>query len=244
MNQALISCICITRNRPQLLVRALHCFDSQTYLNKELVLVLEEQDQPSIATVNEWNAGKNKPVKMITIPAGPEHKLGSLRNLGIEQAAGQYFCQWDDDDWYHPERLSKQYASLTATGGACLASVLEQWIIFDAVNQKSYLSCRRYWEGSILCDRNFALSYKYQNVDKGEDTPLVGVLAAQQQLQVMANHAYLYIYTFHGANTWDFRHFNGFIRYSSPLRTADNDDIIKLLQHNNGAPVSFLEKIH
>jgi glycosyltransferase involved in cell wall biosynthesis len=244
MNQPLISCICITRHRPQLLARAIQCFEAQTYPNKELVIVLEDGDIPTIQTVNNWNKHNDKPVKIITASADPENKLGNLRNLGIEQAGGQYFCQWDDDDWYHPERLTMQYEQLITGAHPYLAAVLDQWIIFDAVNRLSYLSCQRYWEGSILCDRAFALNYKYQNLDKGEDTPLIEALANEGKLQVISDHAYLYIYTFHGANTWDFRHFSGFIRYSQSLTDLQNKAILQLLENNNREHISLLEKIY
>ena len=209
-----------------------------------MVLVLEQDDQPSVTIAGNWNANNNKPLKIVELPAGPEYKLGQLRNLGIEAADGRYFCQWDDDDWYHPQRLSKQYNYLVAAGNNCLATVLEKWIIFDAVHQQSYLSCRRHWEGSLLCDRNFALQHKYQNLDKGEDTPLIATLIKQQRLALIARHAYLYIYTFHGANTWDFGHFNGFMRYSCPLKAADNESILHLLEKDPDASPGFLEKIY
>ena len=40
----LISCICITRNRPGYLSKAIVCFKQQTYPNKELVILYEEDD--------------------------------------------------------------------------------------------------------------------------------------------------------------------------------------------------------
>src|SRR5262249_29150528 len=43
--------------------------------------------------------------------------LGSLRNLSRERAEGEVQCQWDDDDLYHPQRLSAQLAALAASGG-------------------------------------------------------------------------------------------------------------------------------
>lgn len=228
MNAPLISCICVTRNRPELLQTALHCFDMQTYTPRELVLVLEEGDERSCTLVQHWNRDGDKALKIVNVAPGPDNRLGQLRNLGIAAAEGAYFCQWDDDDWYHPERLQVQYAQLAGSAGERLACVLDQWLIYDAVHQQAYRSCIRHWEGSILCDRNFALQHQYQNLEKGEDSPLVNLLLRAGQLQTISNHAHLYIYTFHGANTWDFNHFNGFMRYSQLLPQAQQEAIIQI----------------
>lgn len=235
MNTPLISCICVTRNRPHLLRRALRCFDAQTYPQKEIVLVVEEGDQDTAAVIQDWSRLQDKNMKLVTVAAGPDNRLGNLRNLGIATAEGTYFCQWDDDDWHHPERISLQYAQLVAAGAPYQATVLDQWIIFDAVHRQAYLGCKRHWEGSILCDRNFALQHKYHNLEKGEDSPLVDTLAARRQLKVITGHAHLYIYTFHGANTWDYGHFNGFMRYSQPLAAAQQDAVIRLMENDETA---------
>ena len=45
-------------------------------------------------------------------------RLGGLRTLAIERAQGDWICQWDDDDRYHPARLQMQWDAVTAEGAA------------------------------------------------------------------------------------------------------------------------------
>ena len=40
----LISCLCITHKKPEMLKRAIDCFESQTYRNKQMVIVFEDHD--------------------------------------------------------------------------------------------------------------------------------------------------------------------------------------------------------
>jgi len=121
-NSPLISCLCVTHKKPDLLIRAVHCFYTQSYSNKQLVIVYEEKDSK------------------IT--------LGELRNISIKKVDGTFVYQWDDDDWYSPERLSKQMQYLQLYEKP--ASILSKWIVFNSCSPKAFMSNHRPWEGSIL----------------------------------------------------------------------------------------------
>src|SRR6187399_197150 len=101
----LISCLCITRNKIPLLKRAIHCFRNQTYPNKELILVFEDNDNDTKSFVKRL---KDKNISIYEIPSTPKLSLGELRNISIHKCKGEYFCQWDADDWYHNRRLETQ----------------------------------------------------------------------------------------------------------------------------------------
>ena len=42
--------------------------------------------------------------------------IGAKRNFACEVAHGELIAHWDDDDWYAPDRLSRQAAHLVRTG--------------------------------------------------------------------------------------------------------------------------------
>jgi glycosyltransferase involved in cell wall biosynthesis len=43
---------------------------------------------------------------IIIIAAELGQSLGARRNLAVHHAIGDWICQWDDDDRYHPHRLT------------------------------------------------------------------------------------------------------------------------------------------
>src|SRR5258705_7030930 len=98
MRGPLVSCLCITKNDLGQLRRSVRCFSAQSYANKELVIV-HEGLRPE---VTDWLGRlKNANFRIVPVSTRPKKSLGELRNISIAHATGEYFCQWDDDDWYH-----------------------------------------------------------------------------------------------------------------------------------------------
>ena len=60
---------------------------------------------PRVAAIVAAHAGASIRVER----APPGQRLGGLRNIAIARARGEWICQWDDDDRYHPERLRLQW---------------------------------------------------------------------------------------------------------------------------------------
>lgn len=210
----LISCICITRNRPKLLLTAISCFAAQSYTRKELIILYEKDDIITAACLDNYD-WKDLCVKIVAIEKQTGRYLGALRNAAVASASGDYICQWDDDDWYHPERLSYQYGCLALKKKE--AGVLSREIIWDSTTGKAYLSCYRHWEGSLLCRKDIALQHPYYNYKRGEDTPVITALLQRGLLYTDTRATPLYVYRYHSANTWDYRHFSSFFPYSTLL---------------------------
>lgn len=231
MHSALISCICISKNNPDFLLRAVVCFKRQSYPNKELVILLEECNRDSIEAM-EKELHNTENIKIIIQEHDTENKLGQLRNIAINYASGKYICQWDDDDWYHSNRLQLQYDQLNNFPNT-LGCVLTQWVIYDAVTQDAYISIKRNWEGSILCERKIALENLYQNIEKGEDTPLIDFLFKNKKLCFIDTMPYLYIYCYHGNNTWSYEHFNAFMRWSKKLPQIESNIVTSLINEKS-----------
>lgn len=214
--QPLISCICVTKARPILLERSIKRFQAQTWPHKELVILYEDDDHLTreyLATVCDTN------IKVIEMRSHPRLTLGELRNIAIRASRGAFFCQWDDDDWCHPERLSVQWAYLR--GNRAHACLLNQWLIFDNATKRAYVSSEYTWEGSILCDRRaLSRNIKYKKLNRGEDTSFVKSLAKRYRIALLSR-PYLYIYVYHGSNTWDRAYWESSIFTKSPLQLSD-----------------------
>src|SRR5262245_50450534 len=96
-----VSCVMVTANRKALCRRAVRCFERQSYPNRELVVVDDgEQDLSEVLY-----SLSDRHVIYRRISPSADNVLGRLRNLALETATGTVIAQWDDDDWYHPERL-------------------------------------------------------------------------------------------------------------------------------------------
>jgi mannosyltransferase OCH1-like enzyme/glycosyltransferase involved in cell wall biosynthesis len=236
----LISCLMVTRGRPALALRAIHCFHIQTYPNRELIIIDDDPDDTLAHAVAQLN---NPRIRHLRLPDN-ERSLGDLRNLAVEAAAGAYIAQWDDDDLSDPERLAIQMAAIRTLGAT--ACMLQRQQIWWPDQQRIALSIQRPWEGSLLCARERLP--RYPALGKGEDTP-VTVRILQRERVALLDAPMLYTYVCHGSNThtaahWE-RHWQAAtVRYSGDQYT--NQLMILLLRHQLqsaetlvGRPVPF-----
>ncbi|HWV64269.1 glycosyltransferase family A protein [Chitinophaga sp.] len=209
----LISCICVTHRKPALLARAVRCFAAQTYQHKELVILFEDNDLSTLAFLAEMQPEDN--IKLICIQGEPKKTLGELRNLAVRAATGEFICQWDDDDWYHMERLEYQHQVICETKvSGCL---LTRWLVYDSSSGRAFLSNRRRWEGSIMCRKEVFTGRKYEHKVRGEDTDIIEYLHENNHLVYIDDRPDLYVYIYHGNNTWGVDHFSKIFEKSMEL---------------------------
>ena len=226
MNIPLASCLCVTHKKPLMLQRVIECFRNQSYANRQMVIVYEKSDEATsnFLRVHKWENS----IKIVEVSYQPvKMVLGQLRNISIREADGDYVCQWDDDDWYDPDRLAVQMACVLQTRHP--ACVLSRWIVYDAIGRKAYLSNKRLWEGSILCEKSILQNKPYPEISKGEDTKVIDYLSDNDLLAVIPDMPELYIYTYHGANTWESSHFEDIFNASSELSPDDCAQVIDIM---------------
>lgn len=223
---SLISCVCVTREKPEFLKRAIDCFLAQTYVNKELIILYEDDD---LATEKLVGGGfpTESGIRLLRAPAYPKMTLGELRNVAIKVAMGEFICQWDDDDWYHMSRLELQYGKLFGAGRH--GSILTQWLVFDCLTATAYLSHVRLWEGSILCRKSVLQQKAYEDKPLGEDTATIEYLASRNSLYLLEEMPGLYIYVYHGGNLWEHEHWNAIFRCSTEMIAEDSRTILAIL---------------
>lgn len=212
----LISCLCVTYGKPGLLKRAIACFMEQSYPRKELIIVFEDNDQLTKDFLGSSTYPDN--IKIREVSALVKKPLGKLRNIAVEEASGLYVCQWDDDDWYHIRRLELQYKAIRESGKA--GSVLTRWMLFDNNTGRAYISHERNWEGSIMCLKQALTDHPYEEVTRGEDTAVVENLCRENMLAAIGDMPNLYIYTWHGNNTWNYEHFRRIFFCSQELEAS------------------------
>ena len=96
MDQPLVSCLCVTEDRPAFAEWVLWNFGKQDYANRELVVV---DSSRTGSTFHESDC-----VRVVSAPPGTS--VPAKRNLALSAASGEILTWFDDDDWQHPRKLS------------------------------------------------------------------------------------------------------------------------------------------
>ncbi len=98
-----ISVVIPTRNRPELLVRAVRSALIQTYDNIEVVVVIDGPDQASVEALSEVSDARLRFIELEQSGGG-----NPARNLGVSAAKGNWVALLDDDDEWLPDKLLRQ----------------------------------------------------------------------------------------------------------------------------------------
>ncbi|MDX2477812.1 MAG: glycosyltransferase family A protein [Gammaproteobacteria bacterium] len=190
--------------------------DSGDLYHTELQLLIEDYKDANIHIYQESAA----------------HTLGWLRNRSVELSSAELICQWDDDDFSHPERLKAQYEMLQAEG-TDFCFMTDQLHLFT---KQRFL----FWddwssrqppfdliESTVLAKKN--LLGKYLDLTRGEDTAIIEHISANQhKVSRLSGMGWLYIYVFNGKNTWGFDHHSAIsMRYHlKAAELLDHEDLL------------------
>ncbi|HEY1725734.1 MAG TPA: glycosyltransferase family A protein [Steroidobacteraceae bacterium] len=203
----------VTKGTPERLpgiLTSIACFKRQTHAPLELVIVTDSKDPNAPSRVEALVKSIDAP-GVRTVGGKDGMTLGALRNLSMQLSAGALLCQWDDDDFHHPERVADQVTSLT--NGDAMAVLLEDMLQY-------YPTSRRLWwlnwratearghPGTLLCRRECGISYPEVGQDsvRGEDLAVARQLIAAGALATLRDKPYLYVYVSHGQNTYEIEH--------------------------------------
>lgn len=205
----MISCFTVTQEgRLELLARAVADFLRQTVRERELVIVHDGEPAFHESVLRLAANSDEAPIRVVPVPAGL--RLGALRNAAVEAARGEYVCQWDDDDRYHPRRLEVQLEALRSANSDC-SFLADQLHLFAEHRQM-------FWDdwyndpyptnvihGTLLARRE--LMPRYPDLPREEDTAVLHELVLHgRKLAKVRERGYVYVYVFHGGNTWELSH--------------------------------------
>jgi glycosyltransferase involved in cell wall biosynthesis len=123
MTDMLVSVYIPTKNRIALLRRAVESVVQQTYADIELIVVNDGSTDATASYLDELAVKPNVRVIHHAQSAGAP----SARNAALRAATGAFVTGLDDDDYFHPQRISRfvtQWNSLTQAGHkfSCLYS--------------------------------------------------------------------------------------------------------------------------
>ncbi|KQW48925.1 hypothetical protein ASC77_09405 [Nocardioides sp. Root1257] len=199
----LVSCLMVTRGRPDYAAQAAQHFARQDYPHKELVVV--EDGAPGLAGLT----GSDPRVR-VHAATGSRPSIGALRNQSAHLARGEVLVLWDDDDWHGPGRLSAQVEPILA-GRADVTGLTDvtwleigpwrSWRLTPSLARRLLLEeiyCgtlavhRRVWRGGA----------RFGPGSVAEDAAFLRqALRRGARLEQVPGAAH-YVYVRHAANTW------------------------------------------
>lgn len=197
-----ISCLLVTANRLQLCRRAIRCYSNQTWPNKELVIIDDGQEDltPILTDIPESE------LVYLRLSPSEGNLLGKLRNMALDAARGDYLAQWDDDDWYHPERLERQARILDSGFDACVLGAALMHLDTEEFFDHPYIGILKEGvPGTIMHRRDSDV--RYPELPRAEDTHYLKSWLEKRFIRLPDSEMYLFIRCFHGSNTWEQSHF-------------------------------------
>ena len=206
-----VSCLMVTADRPNLCRRAIRCYNHQTYSNKELIVV-DDGKQDLSKVLSEV---PEEELTYLRLSSDSDYVLGKLRNMALDAATGDMFTQWDDDEWYHPERIEKQVeVLLEGYDACCLQATLMHISDAEFFNHPYIGYLKKGVPGSIM---HYAYSdIRYPEIRRAEDSIYLDKWLERKYTTLPSSKAYLFIRCFHGDNTWEKKHFLTRMRNTIP----------------------------
>lgn len=206
----LVSCLMPTMGtRIDYALQAIRDFQAQDYDGPlELLISIEEPDAAALETRRQAiEPDPHRRVSLVPVPAGT--LLGPKRNVLMDKAKGSYFCQWDDDDRYHPSRVRFQEDALArdvTMYSCCLRECLYHtpargvlhWVDWGTGPSTGTGACM---PGTIL-HRRTRERYPASGPQaaRNEDTAFFQILSRRGPATALASRPYLYLRTLHQTN--------------------------------------------
>lgn len=188
MDNPLVSCLCLTKNRREWLPKAIECFLKQTYENRELVIVADTEVD---------TGGLVSPEMLVIFSPGV---VGAKRNAGCSAARGKIIAVWDDDDYSAPGRLAQQVSAMTESGKAVTAYTSMKFT--DGPRWWQYRDTGNALATSLCFLRSWWLTHKFREIQCGQDEAFAAQALAAKQLLRHGDLDLMYA-TNHPGNTWD-----------------------------------------
>jgi hypothetical protein len=218
----LISCLMVTYDRLALAKRSIECFANQTYPRRELVIVTNG-DPRFLQSLERFVAELGLTNVRFHHLENAGLSLGELRNASLDAARGEIICQWDDDDCNHPQRMAIQAEQMfKEKTRACFMTdhlqflddrrtvVWVDWTLGGRSRVDQLLP------GTVMMfkDDRFRYPESGEYARRGEDSAFLDSIYKTIPVASLIGMGHLYLYTFHGRNTFSKEHHHRLSTYS------------------------------
>src|SRR4030095_12998465 len=124
----LVSAILPTKGRSEFAAKALQCFLSQTYANRELI-IFDDLNEPSFSNDVQTDG-------IYYLRHDTQLTIAEKRNFCCGMASGEVVCHFDSDDWSAPERIADQVERLKESRKGLTG--YHSAFFYDEDNKKAY----------------------------------------------------------------------------------------------------------
>lgn len=224
-----IGCMLLADGRPEMVARAVECFKSQTYVNRNL-LILDSSPEPLFSHFEAPLVEVHHIRKPQGVGVGWLRNVAAqaLRDMGVDAIA-----HWDSDDWSHPSRLFDQACLLGDTDKLCVG--YRDGLFWDTRPETGqawiYINRDPRWMiGSSMCYQTAAwTACPFNTTERHEDECWVRVnsricLGVFMPEGVFRKALPRMVYQIHGENTSDGYKRHDMETCSEWLRAPDYDD--------------------
>jgi len=111
----LVTVVVPTYNRSEYIGGAIETALAQTHDEIEVVVV----DGGSVDGTHAVLDGYADDERVTVLYDDPENGIPHARNQGVAHASGEFVCPLDDDDRWHPEKVTRQLAAFDREGETC-----------------------------------------------------------------------------------------------------------------------------
>lgn len=164
-SEPLVSVIIPTRNRPELLARAVQSAVEQTYANLEILVIDDASDDDMAEVTRKFN---DERITYVRRGEASQGRVGRVRNTGLRLATGEYIAYLDDDNTMKPEHVARLVAYLEEHPDVGMV-YCDSWVHGHGAGR---IRCSREFDRGSLISGNFIDTGEV--VHRKECTDLVG----------------------------------------------------------------------
>ena len=166
-----VSVITPTYNRRRFIPYLIECYKHQTYPKNRMEWIILDDGDVAVADLFE-EAAKTIP-NLRFIHEAEKQLIGKKRNRLNKEAKGDIIIAMDDDDYYHPERVSHVVSRFKKQMNVELAGASEIYMYYSDI-QKIYklgpYNPKHATNGTMAWRRSYALTHTYdENVTHAEE---------------------------------------------------------------------------
>ena len=145
----IVSAVIPTRNRPELVRRAVVSALEQTFCELEVIVIVDGPDEDTVRVLSEIGDPRLRVIPLEQSVGGAE-----ARNVGARAASGHWVALLDDDDEWLPRKIEKQLEAAGLNDGRRVL-VVSQFVERTPARQDVIRPRRLPLPGEMICEYMF-----------------------------------------------------------------------------------------